>query len=128
MPSIIELFYRESDLETYNNIQNTNLYSNVTFDNIVGNAIYQINSVEKYDGQKFNTFDIEYSIFYLNNNEDTIFFNIAIYNKSTRNRLHNETFHTFQILGGSGKYNGATGNVYYYVDKNAIRNVKVVIN
>ena len=86
----------------------------------------QINLIEVYDGTKFNSFDVEYCTTFLNNNEDTIFYNIALFNKSSRNRYNNDAFDTVQILGGSGKYNGATENVYIYVDSVGTRYIKII--
>jgi hypothetical protein len=128
MPTTIDFVYRESDLENNNNTQTSNLYSSTSFENVIGFLMAQINLNEKSDGTQFNSFDTTYCTFYLNNNQDTVLCYLALYNQSSKNRLNKNDFYTFQIIGGSGKYLGATGNVYWYIDDKAIRYVKIIIN
>jgi hypothetical protein len=135
MPTTIDLVYKVEDLEIFNNVDTINLYPNTSFNNVVGKAVFNYNLINNnFNGTNFQTLYIDNVTFFLNiktdidNNTDSIFFTVSLYNNSNGRYILPDKLYTFQILGGSGKYNGATGNVYLYADINGTRYVKIILN
>ena len=66
--------------------------------------------------------------FYLDNNEtgkkDTLTAVFTGYDSSTKTFI-NTGFFIFQIIAGSGKYQGASGTVYVYNDENLTRSFNI---
>lgn len=125
---IINCYYRETDLYDYQNLQKATLYNSNLFNFPIGNAFYTLSLYQDFSQNTgdIDIYDIEYSIFYLNDLNDKInciYFTISIHNQSIKNRLIVGTNITCQITGGSGKYLGATGTVNFIVDINSVRNI-----
>jgi hypothetical protein len=136
MSTIIDLVYKIDNINVYNNIETTDLYSNQTCKNIIGKAVFNLNLIKIFNGTNFETIYTDNVTFFLNNNNnnnnnnnpDSILFTVSLFNNTNGQYILPDTLYTFQILGGSGKYNGATGNVYIYADISGTRYVKIIIN
>lgn len=129
--SEINLYYRREDLESYNTLTFTPLFSDLQFNNIIGGLNVATNLLQYYKGIELNTFYSGILYFYLDNNEtkkkDSISAVFTAFNDSTKNILE-PGFFTYQIIAGEGKYQGASGKVYIYNDEKLIRSVKIVVN
>ncbi len=129
--SEIILYYRREDIQTYNTIEIVPLFSDLQFNNIVGQSIGANNLVEYYKGIELDTFYSGIVYFYLNNNEtqkkNSITAVLTTFNGSTKT-IFEPGFFVLQIIAGDGKYQGASGTVYVSVDENLIRSVKIVVH
>ena len=123
---LIKLFYRKSDLVEYVPIQSTNLYSDDTFTNIVGKAVYTITYIREFKEGIFFQYDIEKSVYYLDGG--CIYFTISLVDRSNFRRLDIDSYYIFNISGGSEKYINATGKVYIYTDIKGVRNIVIDVN
>jgi hypothetical protein len=121
----ITLFYRLSDLEITQNLQETKLYTSRLFNEIGGVGFYNLSIVEKTnESNNLNIYDIEDATYFLNNG--TINFKIALFNSSKQNIL-NPNRYEFQILGGSDKYFGAVGKITLIISDDKVRNLIIDI-
>ena len=129
--SEIIFYYRRTDTQTYNNLFFAPLFSDLQFNNIIGQINSANNIVQYNEGIELNTFDSKITYFYLDNNEtnkkDSITASLTTYNASAKQIL-NPGFFLFQIIAGEGKYQGASGTIYLYIDENFIRYFKIIVN
>ena len=124
MPAFnLTFYYRSTDLNQYQNIQQTNLYAEKIGNNILGSAIYNLLTTVNTSTQNIDIESVTY--FIGDNGKDCIFFNYSLLNTSVGNKF-TEGFYEFEISGGQGLYKGATGAVYIYVDNTLQRTVKVI--
>jgi hypothetical protein len=121
----INLFYRRTDLNQVQNLQNTFLYSSNLFNNVVGNGFYNVVLYETYNEVTGPiNFDIEDCTYFLN--KGALFFKLALSNQSESNIFNPGVFES-QILGGNGLYLNAKGTITIIVDENLIRNVIIKV-
>jgi len=121
----INLFYRRTDLNQVQNLQNTFLYSSNLFNNVVGNGFFNVVLYETYNEVTGPiNFDIEDCTFFLD--KGALFFKLALSNQSESNILNPGVFES-QILGGNGLYLNAKGTITIIVDENLIRNVIIKV-
>jgi hypothetical protein len=129
--SEINVYYRREDIESYNTLNFTPLFSDLQFNNIIGGLNVATNLLQYYKGIELNTFYSGILYFYLDNNEtkkkDSISAVLTTFNDSTKTILE-PGFFIYQIIAGEGKYQGASGKVYIYNDEKLIRSVKIVVN
>ena len=122
----LSFYYRISDIVLFNNISKTNLYSNLTFSTPVGTAISNATIINEYGllDLILNNKVIEDITYFLK--DGCIFYTSSLENEDIDN-IPAESYYIFNITGGSVKYINATGKVYFYVDDNLIRYVKIFI-
>ena len=129
--SEINLYYRRTDIQSYNTLNLTPLFSDLQFNNIVGQLNVGTNLVQFSKGIKLDTFYSGILYFYLDNNEkdekDSITAVSTVFNESTKTIVE-PGFFILQIIAGQGKYEGASGKVYIYNDENLTRYVKIIVN
>ncbi len=129
--SEINVYYRREDIQTYNTLQLATLFSDLQFNNIIGQLNGANNLVEYYQENELNTFYSGIAYFYLDNNEtnkkDSITAVLTTFNGSTKT-IFDPGFFVCQIIAGEGKYQGASGTVYITVDENLIRYVKIIVH
>ena len=86
---------------------------------VLGSAYFDVSTLKTQNG----TYDIEYSTFFLDNN-DSISFTITQFNKNVVGGLLNSGNYTYAITGGSGKFVNASGMVEFNVSgKSRVVNV-----
>ena len=122
----IDIFYRNSDLTTTNNVQSSDLYSSTLFDTVIGKVIADINISDFFNCSSYDTYSNTSVVYYLKE-DSSIFYKICLQNKHNGDRLL-PGFFIFKILGGCGKYVNATGNVYVYISDDLVRNIKLIID
>lgn len=122
----LSFYYRISDIVLFNNISKSNLYNNLTFSTPVGTAISNATIVNEYGilDLRLNNKVIEDITYFLK--DGCIFYTSSLENQDIDN-IPSESYYIFNITGGSVKYINATGKVYFYVDKDLIRYVKIFI-
>jgi hypothetical protein len=122
----LSFYYRISDIVLFNNISKTNLYNNLTFSTPVGTAISNATIVNEYGlvSLILNNKVIEDITYFLK--DGCIFYTSSLENQDIDN-IPPENYYIFNITGGSQKYINATGKVYFYVDKDLIRYVKIFV-
>ena len=129
--SEINVYYRKEDIQTYNTLELVPLFSDLQFNNIIGELNAANNLVQYSKGIELDTFLSSIFYFYLDNNEtqkkDSITAVFTTFNGSTKTIL-DPGFFVLQIIAGEGKYQGASGTVYITVDENSIRNYKIVVH
>ena len=127
----INVYFRRTDIQAYNTLIFAPLFSDLQFNNIIGQLNGATNLVQYSDGIELNTFLSAISYFYLDNNKtnkkDSITAVITTYNGTTKIIIE-PGFFIFQIIAGEGKYQGASGTVFLYVDENLIRHYKIIVN
>ena len=127
----INVYFRRTDIATYNTLGFVSLFSDLQFNNIVGQLNSATNLVQYSEGNDLNTFNSKIFYIYLDNNvtnkKDSITAVFTGFDVTTKIIL-NPGFFTYQIIAGEGKYQGASGTVYVYVDENLIRYVKIIVN
>ena len=127
----ISVFYRRTDIQSYNNLNVIPLYSDLQFNNIVGQLDGANNFSQYSEGNNLETYLSVILYFYLDNNvtnqKDTITAVLTTYNGSSKSFI-NPGFYLCQIIAGQGKYQGASGTVYFYVDENLTRYIKIIVN
>ena len=127
----INFYYRRTDIQVYNTLNFAPLFSDLQFNNIIGQLNSANNLVVYSEENELNTFLSSIWYFYLDNNvtnkKDSITMNLTGYNASVKSIL-DPGFFIFQIIAGEGKYQGASGKVYLYIDKNLIRYFKIIVN
>jgi hypothetical protein len=123
---LIKLFYRKSDIVEYVSIQSTNLYSDDTFTNIIGKAVYTNTYIREFKEGIMFQYDIGNSVYYLDGG--CIYFTGALLDKSNSRRFNTDSYYIFNISGGSEKYINATGKVYIYTDFKGVRNIVIDVN
>ena len=123
----INLFYRNTDILQTDDLQSTFLYSSSLFNVIAGAAFYNVTLFQIFNTlvQGVNNYDMQDATFFLND-EGTIFFKLAAFNKSEFNMFKPGELKAL-ILGGSGKYLYATGTVTIIIDENLVRNITIEI-
>ena len=116
-------YYNEDDLivnktSENNHIIHMNLYDK-NHQQVLGSAYFDVSTLKTQNG----TYDIEYSTFFLDNN-DSISFTITQFNKNVVGGLLNSGNYTYAITGGSGKFVNASGMVEFNVSgKSRVVNV-----
>ena len=129
--SEISVYYRITDIQSYNTLNFTPLFSDLQFNNIVGQLNLATNLVQYSEGINLDTFLSSILYFYLDNKEtnqkDTITVVLNTYNGSTKSFI-NPGFFICQIIAGQGKYQGASGTAYIYVDENLTRYFKIIVH
>jgi hypothetical protein len=129
--SEINVYYRRTDIQSYNTLNFTPLFSDLQFNNIVGQLNVGTNLAQYSEGINLETFYSGILYFYLDNNKtkekDSISAVITTFNESTKTIIESGFF-IFQIIAGEGKYQGASGKVYIYNDENLTRSVKIVVH
>ena len=109
----------------------TPLFSDLQFNNIIGQINGQNILVQYYKGIELDSFYSGIQYFYLDNNEtnkkDSITAVLTTFNGSAKTILK-PGFFELQIIAGEGKYQGASGTVYITVDENLIRYVKIIVH
>jgi hypothetical protein len=129
--SEISVFCRRNDIQSYNNLNVTPLYSDLQFNNIVGQVIAGTNLTQYSEGNDLETYLSAILYFYLDNKEtnqkDTITVVLNTYNGSTKSFI-NPGFFICQIIAGQGKYQGASGEAYIYVDEKLTRYFKIIVH
>ena len=87
--------------------------------------------VQYSEGIELNTFQSGLIYIYLDNNitnkKDSITGILTAYNESKKTIL-NSGFFIYQVIAGEGKYQGASGTIYIYIDENSIRYYKIIVN
>lgn len=122
----LTFFYLPNDLHYTQNLFDTFLFKERERLTPVGRAFYVVNQKFDSEGSKTRLYDMENVTFFLNNNEDTINFNVCLFNKLVDNKFIPGTY-KFQIIAGSGKYLGAKGVVTYVINEDTLRKVTVNI-
>ena len=108
----LTLYYNSSDLSQYQNVQETNLYSDLETTKVAGIAISNLFTTIL---NSSNNVDIESVTYFIGDDlTDCIFFNYSLYDKSVGNKF-SPGYYIFPITGGQGIYLNAKGNVYIYV-------------
>jgi len=127
MHEVINLYHRFSDFFRNQQVLGNSLYSNLIFDKIAGLAIYNMSLI---NNRELTEVDVEDGTFFLGlKNEDTIFFKIALYNRSINGIFIPGETYVFGISGGSGKYLNATGTVTFYIGlDDLVQNITVDVN
>ena len=129
--SEINVYYRKEDIQTYNTLELVPLFSDLQFNNIIGELNAANNLVQYSKGIELDTFLSSIFYFYLDNNEtkkkDSITAVLTTFNGSTKTILE-PGFFVLQIIAGEGQYQGASGTVYITVDENLIRYVKIIVH
>jgi hypothetical protein len=129
--SEISVYYRITDIQSYNTLNFTPLFSDLQFNNIIGQLNLATNLVQYSEGIDLDTFLSSILYFYLDNNEtnqkDSITAVFTGFNSSTKTFI-NPGFFIFQIIAGQGKYQGASGTVYVYNDENLNRYFKIIVH
>ena len=116
----INLFYRRTDINQVQNLQNTTLFSSKEFKDNVGTGFANVTLYESHYFGLMN-FDIEDCTFFLT--KGALFFKLALTNLSEQNFFKPDTKVVSQILGGNGEYLNAKGTVTITNDENAVRSV-----
>jgi hypothetical protein len=129
---IIKCYYRSSDLNQYQNLQETLLFDSLLFNNVIGRGFYIVSLFKTFPVDANLQFDIEQGVFYLDDTIDQlkkncVYFTISAFNSSVDNRFKPLIDLTYQITGGSGKYLGASGTINFVTDVNATRFVTLTI-
>jgi hypothetical protein len=129
--SEISVYYRITDIQSYNTLNFTPLFSDLQFNNIVGQLNLATNLVQYSEGINLDTFLSSILYFYLDNKEtnkkDSITAVYTGFDASTKTFI-NPGFFIFQIIAGQGKYQGASGTVYVYNDENLTRYFKIIVH
>jgi hypothetical protein len=129
--SEINLYCRRTDIQSYNTLNFTPLFSDLQFNNIVGQVNAGTNLAQFSEGNDLETYLSAILYFYLDNKEtnqkDTITVVLNTYNGSTKSFI-NPGFFICQIIAGQGKYQGASGTAYIYVDENLTRYFKIIVH
>lgn len=121
----INLFYRRTDINQVQNLQNSPLYSSTLFNDVVGTAFYNVTLYESYDEVNgLIAYDIEDGTIFLN--EGALFLKLALFNQSESSFLNPGVVES-QILGGNGLYLNAKGTVTIITDENLVRNVIIKV-
>jgi len=129
---IIKCYYRPTDLTQYQNLQETILFGSTLFNDPIGNGFYILSLYQLFKQNQKNIFDIENGVYYFDDPNDLrkkhcIYFIFSAYDSSINDTLNPNTDLTFQILGGSGKYLGATGTINFITDTNNVRHITLDI-
>ena len=129
--SEINVYYRRADIQSYNTLNITPLFSDLQFNNIIGQLNLATNVIEYSEGIELNSFLSSTLYFYLDNKEtnqkDSITTVFTGYNASTKTFI-NSGYFIFDIIAGQGKYLGASGKVYVYIDENLTRYFKIIVH
>lgn len=121
----INLFYRKTDINQVQNLQNSPLYSSTLFNDVVGTAFFNVTLYEAYDELiGLISYDIEDGTIFLN--EGALFLKLALFNQSESNFLNPGVVES-QILGGNGLYLNATGTITIITDENLVRNIVIEV-
>ena len=127
----INFYYRRTDIQVYNTLNFAPLFSDLQFNNIIGQLNSANNLVVYSEENELNTFLSSIWYFYLDNNitnkKDSITGILTAYNESKKTIL-NSGFFIYQVIAGEGKYQGASGTIYIYIDENSIRYYKIIVN
>jgi len=132
---IIKCYYRPTDINQYQNLQQTILFGSTLFNDPIGNGFYILSLFQTFNQNNINDpnfFDIENGVYYFNDVNDIkkkncIYFTISAYNSSFENKFLPNINNTYQITGGSGKYLGAQGTINFITDENNVRFVTLNI-
>ncbi len=129
---IIHCYYRPTDLTQFQNLQQTILFGSTLFNDPIGTGFYILSLFQIFKQNQKNVFDIENSVYYFDDPNDSkkkhcIYFTFSSYDSSIDNTLNPNSDLTFQILGGSGKYLGATGTINFVSDASNVRYVTLDI-
>jgi hypothetical protein len=117
------LYYGRRQLTFVNNVYFVNLHEDRDRKKPVGKAIYVINSVDF--RQPGKAYTLESATFFLGKDEkDVIFFQS---NSTTLDGVLPEGKTEYQILGGQGKYLGASGIVTFEINKAGLRTITLRI-
>lgn len=125
-PEKIVFYYTGNDLIASQNLLITNLFEDKNRIYIGGKIIYITSIFEEKTSKTRNIFDLEQATIFLNNNEDTITFNVALFNKTIDNRFIPGSY-KFQITSGSGKYLGSNGFINLDVCESGLRKLTIYL-
>jgi hypothetical protein len=109
-------YYNRDDLAVSQNLQRTNLHEDKERLRVKGRLFFVFNFFEEIVELKKNSWDMLNGTIYLNDNKDSINFNLNLYNDSVGNKFLPGTY-IAQIVSGCGKYVGARGRVRIIVDE-----------
>ncbi len=122
----ITFYYTGDDLIASQNLLITNLFEDKNKSSIIGKIIYITSIFEEKTSRTKNIFDLEQATIFLNDNKDTISFNVALYNKTIDNKFIPGSY-KFQITSASGKYLGANGFINLDVLESGLRKLTIYI-
>ena len=119
----IKLWYRNSDIKQFNNVQRIDVFSDKQFLQPTTKIFELLITAEFYENNSLDTYSTEYVSIYLNDKkEDCIYIQYTLYNASVKSRFK-PGYYVFPIINGSGKYLGVSGTIYIYVGEDLVRNL-----